>query len=189
MWFSLHKSGKKCHMLLAKAALTWSWKNKKALFPESNDFLTSFGFGEAIQWVDDCFIIINTEVRSQLVSSETTYACYLVYKLPEHQSGFEGPVKIEYKLCETGDTIWYIYLTTPQSQTPVIRPKVGQNTHNPLNWPKFKGLQRQRKDGWIEVKIWEFQAATKVIMDLTLNLCNHKAFSGIIMEYIEFRPI
>ncbi|KAJ0628960.1 putative protein kinase RLK-Pelle-CrRLK1L-1 family [Helianthus annuus] len=176
-WFSLDKNGKKCHML--SAALIWSWK-KKVLLPESR-------FRQAIQWVDNWCINIKTEVRSQLVSSETTYACYLVYKLPEDEYGFEGPVKVEDKVCDTGYTIWYIYLTTPQ--TPIIRPKVGQNTHKPLNLPKYNGLPRQRKDGWIEVKIWEFQAATTVIMDLTLNFCDHKAFSGLIIEGIEFRPI
>ncbi|KAM0070280.1 putative phloem protein [Helianthus debilis subsp. tardiflorus] len=167
IWFSLDKNGKKYHML--SAAHIWSWKKN------------------TIQLGDDSHIFIRTEVQSQLVSSETTYACYLVYKLPEDQSGFEAPVKLEDERCDSVDIIWYIYLTSPQTQ--VIRPKAGQNTHNPLNRPKIKGLPQQRNDGWIEVKIWELRAATTINMELTLGLCDKKKFSGLIIEGIEFRPI
>ncbi|KAF5774699.1 putative protein kinase RLK-Pelle-CrRLK1L-1 family [Helianthus annuus] len=176
-WFSFDKNGKKCHML--SAALIWRWE-RKVLLPESR-------FGKAIQLGDNSYIFIETNVQSQLVSSETTYACYLVYKLPEDQSRFEGPMKVSDQQCDSGDKISYSYLTS--TQTPVIRPKAGQNTHNPLNWPKFKGLPRQRKDGWIEVKIWEFLAGTTVNMNLALCLSNYKKLSGLIIEGIEFRPI
>ncbi|MFS7928202.1 putative phloem protein [Helianthus anomalus] len=70
-------------------------------------------FGEAIHLGDDSYIYVKNEVQSQLVSSETTYACYLVYKLPEDQSGFEAPVKLEDKRCDSVDKICYIYLTSP----------------------------------------------------------------------------
>ncbi|MFS7928098.1 putative protein kinase RLK-Pelle-CrRLK1L-1 family [Helianthus anomalus] len=176
IWFSLDKSGKKCHML--SAALVWSSK-KKVLLPESR-------FGEAIHLGDNSYIYVTTNVQSQLVSFETTYACYLVYKLPEDQSGFKAPVEVEDNKCDSVDKICYIYLTSPQ--TPVIKPKAGQNTHNPLSRPKIKGLPQQRNDGWIEVQIWELRAATTINMELRLKLCDKK-FSGLIIEGIEFRPI
>ncbi|KAJ0452449.1 putative protein kinase RLK-Pelle-CrRLK1L-1 family [Helianthus annuus] len=181
-WFSLDKNGKKCHML--SAALMWNWKE--------NLLLSESRFGKVIQWGDNSSIHIETEVQSQLVSSETTYGCYLVYKLPEDQSGFKAPVKVKHKQCETEDNIWYIYLTSPQ--TPVIRPKVirpkaGQNTHNPLDRPKFKGLPQQRNDGWIEVQILELRVAITINMDIFFELCDKKKFSGLIIEGIEFRPI
>ncbi|KAF5774394.1 putative protein kinase RLK-Pelle-LRR-VIII-1 family [Helianthus annuus] len=177
IWFSLDKNGKKCHML--SAALIWDWE-KKVLSPESR-------FGEAIRWVYDRYFKIKTEVQSQLVSSETTYACYLVYKLPKNQSRFEAPVAVEDKLCETRDTNWYIYLTSPQ--IPVIRPKTGQNTHNPLNRPKIKSLPQQRNNGWIEVQIWELRAATTIKMELELSFVDRRNIGGLIIEGIEFRPI
>uniref|UniRef100_A0A251SBJ9 Putative serine-threonine/tyrosine-protein kinase catalytic domain-containing protein n=1 Tax=Helianthus annuus TaxID=4232 RepID=A0A251SBJ9_HELAN len=181
-WFSLDKNGKKCHML--SAARMWNWKE--------NLLLSESRFGKVIQWGDNSSIHIETEVQSQLVSSETTYGCYLVYKLPEDQSGFKAPVKVKHKQCETEDNIWYIYLTSPQ--TPVIRPKVirpkaGQNTHNPLDRPKFKGLPQQRNDGWIEVQILELRVAITINMDIFFELCDKKKFSGLIIEGIEFRPI
>ncbi|KAM0070281.1 putative protein kinase RLK-Pelle-LRR-VIII-1 family [Helianthus debilis subsp. tardiflorus] len=175
IWFSLDKNGKKCYML--SAALIWYWE-KKVLLPESR-------FGEAIQWREDRYISIN--VQGQLVSSETTYACYLVYKLPEDPSKLEAPIKVEDKQCDSGDKFWYICLTSPQ--TPVIRPKAGQNTHNPLNRPKIKSLPQQRNDGWIEVQIWELRGATTINMNLMFELCDNKKFRGLIVEGIEFRPI
>ncbi|MFS7928226.1 putative protein kinase RLK-Pelle-CrRLK1L-1 family [Helianthus anomalus] len=180
IWFSLDKNGKKCHMLSAASIPLW--------VTISDTFSTKQSrFGKAVR----CYyskINISTKLESQLISSETTYSCYLVYKLPENQSGFEAPVKVEDKQCDSGDNFWYIYLKgTPQ--TPVIRPKASQNTHNQLNRPKIKGLPQQRNDGWIEVQIWEFQAATTVIMDLALKFCDNKTFSALIMEGIEFRPI
>ncbi|KAM0070294.1 putative protein kinase RLK-Pelle-CrRLK1L-1 family [Helianthus debilis subsp. tardiflorus] len=180
IWFSLDKNGKKCHML--SAAFIPLWVTIRETFSTKQS-----RFGKAVR----CYyskINISTKLESQLISSETTYACYLVYKLPEDQSRFEAPVKVEDRQCDSGDKFWYIYLIgTPQ--TPLIRPKAGQNTHNPLHRPKIKGLPQQRNDGWIEVKIWEFQAVTTVIMDLALKLCDNKTFSGLIMEGIEFRPI
>ncbi|MFS7928155.1 putative phloem protein [Helianthus anomalus] len=179
IWFSLDKNGKKCHML--SAALIWRWE-KKVLLPESR-------FGEACQLGDDSYIYVNTNVQSQLVSSDTTYACYLVYKIPTDQSGFEAPVKMEDKQRNFGDKICYTYIYLSSPQTPVIRPKAGQNTHNPLNRPKIKSLPQQRNDGWIEVQIWELRAATTIKMDLMFELCDDKKFSGLIIEGIEFRPI
>ncbi|KAM0070238.1 putative phloem protein [Helianthus debilis subsp. tardiflorus] len=180
IWFSLDKNGKKCLML--SAAIIWSWQ-EKVLLPESR-------FGEAIQLLEDRYIHIieiKTKVQSQLVSSETTYACYLVYKLPGDQSRFEGPVKSQG--WYTRDKIRYIYFTSPP-QTPVIITKAGQNTHNPLNRPKIRGLPKQRNDGWIEVQIWEFQVATTVNMDFFLNISDYKTkFNGLILEGIELRPI
>ncbi|XP_076930015.1 F-box protein At2g02240-like [Bidens hawaiensis] len=129
------------------------------------------------------------DIKSHLVSSQTTYASYLVYKLPKDQSEFQAPLLVE----DLGDTNsnrhWYIYLVSPQ--TPVIRPKADQNTHNPLNRPKFKGLPQRRNDGWMEVQIWEFGTATTtnmIPMCLALGTRGDKRFSELTIEGIEFRP-
>ncbi|MFS7928178.1 putative phloem protein [Helianthus anomalus] len=178
IWFSLDKNGKKCLML--SGALECR-RTEKVPLPESR-------FGEAIHLGDNIYIYVKTNVQSQLVSSETTYACYLVYKLPEDQSGFKAPVKVEDGRRDSVDeNICYIYLTSPQ--TLVIRPNAGQNTHNSLSRPKIKGLPQQRNDGWIEVKIWELRAVTTINMELTLELCDGKNFSGLIIEGIEFKPV
>ncbi|KAJ0687371.1 putative protein kinase RLK-Pelle-CrRLK1L-1 family [Helianthus annuus] len=148
-WFSLDKNGRKCHMLSARAAGIWVQHEDRLSLPESR-------FGEAMVLRFWTFSIV-CEIQPQLVSSQTTYASYLVYKLPEGQSGFEAPMVV--KDGEYMDDYYrYIYLVRPQ--TPVIRPKADENTHNPLSRSKIKGLPRERNDGWMEVQIWEFRTTT-----------------------------
>ncbi|GKD17078.1 ribonuclease H-like domain-containing protein, partial [Tanacetum coccineum] len=108
-------------------------------------------FGEVAVLISHYFYI-EKEIESDVLSPETTYACYLVYKLPQDQSKFEGLLRI------TNNYIWdldpdypYIYLVTPP-ETPIIGQKLDQNTHNTLNRPKLNPVPRQRKDGWMEVK-------------------------------------
>ncbi|MFS7928111.1 putative protein kinase RLK-Pelle-LRR-VIII-1 family [Helianthus anomalus] len=139
---------------------------------------------EAYSIIRKGFLISDDEKKRGIGYRATTL---FVYKLPEDQSGFEVPVKVKDERCDSIDKIWYIDLTSPQ--TPVIRPKAGENTHNPLNRPKIKGLPQQRNDGWMEVKIWELRAATIINMDLTLGHYDKKKFSGLIIEGVEFRPI
>lgn len=76
------------------------------------------------------------DIKSQIVSPETTYASYLVYKLPEDQSKCEAPVEERYEdLLDSDDRkvgdSWYIYLVSPQ--TPVIKPNGNQKVHNPVH--------------------------------------------------------
>ncbi|KAJ0716154.1 putative phloem protein [Helianthus annuus] len=154
-WFSLDKNGKKCHML--SAVFVWHMTGDKHL-P-----LSESRFGEVFQ-LDSSYFYTHINIQSQLVSSQTTYASYLVYKLPDDQSGFDGPIEVK---ADDADNLshneWYIYLVGPQ--TPIIRPKADENTHNPVHMPKLKGLPQQRNDGWMEVQLWEFQSATSNNLD------------------------
>ncbi|KAI7747009.1 hypothetical protein M8C21_012660 [Ambrosia artemisiifolia] len=177
IWFSVDKNGKKCYMLPAKAALKYIYDGNMLSLPESR-------FGEVVHCDSDT-IYIETEVQSQLVSSKTTYACYLVYKLPKDQSGFNAPVGVDDS--NSGDKTSYIYLVS--AQTPVIKPKDDQNTHKALNWLNYKGLPRQRNDGWMEVQIWEWGTTTTNYMKLELWPYDRKKFDGFIIEGIEYRPI
>ncbi|KAI7752699.1 hypothetical protein M8C21_029232, partial [Ambrosia artemisiifolia] len=170
IWFYLDKNGKKCCMSQLGTSGT------KTFFPESR-------FGVAVQW-DSLFFFIDVEVQSRLVSSETAYAIYLVYKFPKDQSKFDAPVSVN--ATTHGSDVWYICLSS--HQTPVIRPKANQNTHNPVNKPEMKGFPQQRNDGWMEVQIWKWQTPITIYKRLMLTHLNEK-FGKLIVEGIEFRPI
>ncbi|KAD0793410.1 hypothetical protein E3N88_43707 [Mikania micrantha] len=162
-WFFLHKNGKKCHKLSAAYIRTLSKDDEIHLsetrFKEAT-LLSSSGFS------------IKCKIESHLLSPQTTYATYLVYKyLPENQLRFEGPVGV---IFGSFDNRWHVYLVSPT--TPVIRPKADQNTHNPVHRPKIKGIPQQRNDGWMEVQIWEFRTAATIEMvpiDFYLDSGNH----------------
>ncbi|KAK1406394.1 hypothetical protein QVD17_41690 [Tagetes erecta] len=181
-WFYLDKNGKKCHMLSTRAAGIHGQSMLHQCLPESR-------FGEACQF-DSQKLVTYGLVRYYLVSTKTIYASYLVYKLPEVHSRFEAPIKVwGENYLDLGYISWYIYLVRPQ--TPLIRPKDGESTHNPINKPKIKGLPQQRNDGWMEVVIWEFNTATTepIYMGLQLETCGVEKLSGLIIQGIEIRPI
>ncbi|KAK1417803.1 hypothetical protein QVD17_26937 [Tagetes erecta] len=184
-WFCLDNNGKKCYMILATMAckrVLYEYYHALSL-PESR-------FGVALECAAWSLNIV-CKIRSQLLSPETAYASYLVYKLPQVKSLLEAPMLVKGEEYLGSDYNWYIYLVSPQ--TPVIRPEAGQKTHNPLDRPKIKGVPRERNDGWMEVLIWEFQTpciTTKTIdMHLQLTSCGNKNFSRLIIQGVEFRPI
>ncbi|KAD6453742.1 hypothetical protein E3N88_08448 [Mikania micrantha] len=179
-WFFLDKNGKKCHKLSAAYIRSW---NKDEIHLSESRFKEAtlhrlFGF------------YIDCEIQSHLLSPQTTYATYLVYKyLPENQSRFEGPVTV-IKWPGSDDNCWYVYLVIPT--TPVIRPKADQNTHNPVHRPQIKGIPQQRNDGWMEVQIWEFRTVDIIIMvRVSFYLVpydNNSTFQGLVIQGFEVRP-
>ncbi|KAL8209955.1 hypothetical protein R6Q57_006687 [Mikania cordata] len=187
-WFSLDKKGKKCHMLSAKAAGI-----STTGIPAEQKYnwlrLPSSRFGIAFQCASRRFNILSN-IESQLLSSQTTYACYLVYKLPKKPPRFHAPIVVEDKALGP-DNCQYVYLASPQ--TPVIRVRLDENSYNPLNRPKIKGLPQCRKDGWMEVQIWEFKTTTTtpnmISMFLALTTCGKSRLNWLLIQGVEFRPI
>ncbi|KAJ0716168.1 putative phloem protein [Helianthus annuus] len=181
-WFSLDKNGRKCHMLSARAAYIKGRKHTHLMsFPESR-------FGEVAVLKLWTFRIL-IRIQPELLSSQTTYASYLVYKLPKDQSGFEAPVRVTDREYLDYNHLWYIYLVGPR--IPVIRLKANESTNNQLNRPHIKGLPQQRSDGWMEVQIWEFQTIciTKMIpISLKFSSCANKP-EGLIIQGVEHRPM
>nr|GEV84489.1 hypothetical protein [Tanacetum cinerariifolium] len=141
-WFSIDKSGKKCQMLSATCVIDDCY----LLHLESPD---ESRFGKVPLVSSNCFTI-KSEIKCQDVSPETTYDVYLVYKLPQEQSAFVAPFEV------TGRHPYdhrdrYIYLASPH--TPVIGPKLDEDTQNTVTRPnKLNVVPQQRSDGWMEVK-------------------------------------
>lgn len=137
-------------------------------------------------------------IKSQILSPHLRYASYLVYKLPENHSRFDGPVKVMDKDFHFNifENIYeeritrFVYLASPQ--IPVIRQKLLQDTHTPWNRPNVKGLPRLRKDGWMEVKVWESRtsnATDMISMRIVLSDMPDRNIYGLLVQGIEFKPI
>ncbi|PWA93805.1 protein kinase-like domain, Phloem protein 2-like protein [Artemisia annua] len=183
-WLSVDKHGKKCLMLSAKA--TWVIDDKNSAFESSHESR----FGEVLViTAGDEFELVN-EIKPEVLSADTTYASYFVYKLPQDQSTFEYPLKLNTKNGYSWDA-WFVYLVSPPG-TPIIKPKFDENSYNPLNRHKLNALPRQRSDGWMEVKVREFQTKKTpetVSMHLKLKHPVRKDLCGLIIHGIELRPI
>ncbi|KAJ9538349.1 hypothetical protein OSB04_031082 [Centaurea solstitialis] len=175
-WLSLAKNGKKCLMISPRAVFA---KYQCVLRSQPNSRFEVMDFNSAK-------IFIVHKVESQSLSPQTTYACYLV------------PMKVTKYACGSNDwsvqEFWFVYLLGPQ--TPLVRRKVNQSTHNPSDIPRFKGLPRKRKDGWMEVQIWEFRTSTitetndMISMHFCLSGPTHDgSFSGLTMQGVELIPL
>ncbi|KAL7594773.1 hypothetical protein Lser_V15G29999 [Lactuca serriola] len=178
-WFSLDKNGRKCHVLRAKEALQkaeWRWQS----LPESRFGKVAFGERHGFQII--CI--------SNILSPQTKYGSFLVYKVQEKRSAPWLSVKVHIS-CRYGypHHSRYTYLVGPQ--TPILRPMNYQNTHTPLNRPKMEGLPRLRNDGWMEVQVWEFQTDSRgwISENLQLTVFDKSSLVGLIVEGIEFKPI
>ena len=131
-------------------------------------------------------ISIVCKIEPGLLSPQTTYAGYLVYKLQENHSQLKAPVQVKSK--DVAD--FFTYLQCPQ--TPIIRTEVDQNTHNPMNRPKMKVLPQKRNDGWMEVQVWEFETGTTMRMvSMQVNFITFisNQLYGLIVQGIEFKAI
>ncbi|PWA77382.1 protein kinase domain, Nitrogen network kinase 1, Phloem protein 2-like protein [Artemisia annua] len=183
-WFTVDKQVKKCLMLSAKA--TWVMHVKNSACESSHESR----FGEVLViTAGDKFELVN-EIKPQVLSADTTYGSYFVYKLPQEQSSFEDPLEVNTKYRFSRD-VWFVYLVSPPG-TPVIRPNFDANSYNPLNRHKLNAVPRQRSDGWMEVKVWQFdtrKTPETVSMHLKLKHPVKKDLSGLIVQGIELRPL
>ncbi|PWA59527.1 mitogen-activated protein (MAP) kinase 10, Phloem protein 2-like protein [Artemisia annua] len=180
-WFTVDKHAKKCLILSARATRVIDDKNSACESSESR-------FGDVLVISPGYKFEIKREVKSSVISPETSYAAYLVFKLPQDQSTFEAPILVKDENAPNR-RYSFIYLLSPPG-TPVIGPKFDENTYNPLNRYKGDAIPQQRTDGWMEVKVWEFQTTTESVpMRLNFEHIGRKNFKGLRVKGIELRPI
>nr|XP_043627142.1 uncharacterized protein LOC122598584 [Erigeron canadensis] len=186
-WFCIDKNGKTCIMLPARAVCILENNWNKVLhewkpLPQSR-------FEEGLVASSSSNIVIKENNKFGVLSSQTNYACYLVYKI--EKSEYVSLMSVKYKSVLGSRVYWDLtslfYLVSPK--TPVIRPKAGQNTHNPSCRPKLIDVPQQRKDGWMEVEIWRFQTDTSKTSIPRLILSSaHGDHKGLTIMGIDFRP-
>ncbi|KAD4178727.1 hypothetical protein E3N88_27318 [Mikania micrantha] len=178
-WFSISKKSKKRVMLPARAIL----QEEKGW-----NFLSLPGsrFKEVAESCDNNHLAIGFEIESELLSIGIMYACYLVFKLPENASGFEGIVLASFETRSRAHIPieHHIYLVTPP-HTPII-------DERPSTTRKIKGHPKLRKDGWMEIQVYELYNGTISFHTISesgyLKSLNGWKFTGLLVQGIEFRP-
>ncbi|GJX33216.1 kinase-like domain, phloem protein 2-like protein [Tanacetum coccineum] len=173
--FSISKvNGKKCHMLPAEAVLHKFYNVKLFALEDSVDSR----FKKVVKLLSRHVFRIKCKIESALLSSDTKYACYLVFKLSDECRGLHHPVKVRDQLRGKNKEIEIIYFRSP---SPI-------NLHDTFRVPE-KG-----KGGWMEVNVWEFNTDKElkdshVPMDLILTSYELGTMRGLILNGIEFRPM
>ena len=118
---------------------------------------------------------INTKVETSILSRETTYGAYFVYKLVGRVCGFNERT-VQLRVCcegqEEHENVRMVYFDPSRNVPP---------------------LPRARGDGWMEVEMGEFFNEQGEDGSVWCQLkeedgCRYKNKSGIIVEGIELRP-
>ncbi|KAK2974949.1 hypothetical protein RJ640_000726, partial [Escallonia rubra] len=201
MSFALMKhNGKKCFMLQARE-LSIAWKDtpyywKWRSLPESR-------FSEVAELVSVCWLDIGGKIGTKLLSPETTYGAYLVFKLGEQPRGLDYSAKAvvrfardrEYEaevgLGELGeDGISTVYLTSPEISR--VRRRRRGIYDMAMREPEANArLAQNRKDGWKEIELGEFfnDEGDDDYVKMRLMEIKHLHWKGgLIVEGIEVRP-
>ncbi|GAB4834134.1 hypothetical protein Ancab_032397 [Ancistrocladus abbreviatus] len=188
--FGLDKwSGKKCYMLAAiELAICWGdtpryWKWTS--FPESR-------FSEVAELLQVWWLDIRGRLQTKLLSPNTTYGAYFVFKLNTHSYGLgveSEPIKVWVKegdgLDPEVNTVKKIYLKAPE-----LRPSSASR--------QFHGegeLPYERADGWMEIEIGQYfnhgdgDANGNRMIEMSLRQIEVRdCKSGLIVQGIELRP-
>ncbi|KAK1284449.1 putative F-box protein PP2-B2 [Acorus calamus] len=173
--FALDRSsGKKCFMLSAReitiiwsdTPVYWTWITP----PDAR-------FSEAAKLRNVCWLEIRGKMDVKILSGDTTYAAYLVFKLSDEVYGLNRPPQLS---CVR-------FRDHALSHNVCIHPQV-----TGMSGPPAGRVPRRRGDGWMEVEMGEFYvengAEGEVDMSLT-EVDGGQWKRGLIVLGIEVRPM
>ncbi|KAF5812818.1 putative phloem protein [Helianthus annuus] len=168
--FNLDKeSGKKCYMMRARD-LHIAWENDDRYWiwghlPESR-------FEEVAMLKTVCWLDIRGVLATSTLSPKTIYSAYLVYRITRFSEELYVPGEAKIMFGGVVTVTRGVYLQQP-------------HTH-----AQAQVIPSTRKDGWIEVKLGEFNNNDGDEGEVRVAFTKHETFwkTGLILEGIEFRP-
>ncbi|GKD81486.1 kinase-like domain, phloem protein 2-like protein, partial [Tanacetum coccineum] len=144
-------NGKKLLMVSAMAAL-YKFSNVN-LFTSTPSAQSRFQ--EVIELLPQRVFHINCTIKSQMLSPDTEYVCYLLFKLSANCQGMHCPVKGRDVLHQENNEAEFFYFSTP----------------SPVNIHDITRVPKQREDGWMEIQVWKFNSACEFKDDtLSMNM-------------------
>ncbi|GKD29347.1 kinase-like domain, phloem protein 2-like protein, partial [Tanacetum coccineum] len=172
--FSLTDVNGKKHLMLPAEAALHEFTNVK-LF--TSKLSAESRFQEVFELLPQQVFRINCAIKSHMLSPDTEYGCYLVFKLSEQCGGLHCPVKVRDLLQRKNEEAGIVYFISPGSW----------NVHDFIKTPK------QRRDGWMEVNVWNFKSKHNLengSFHVNLKLTSYEGtMSGLIVRGLEFRPM
>ncbi|PWA58305.1 protein kinase-like domain, Phloem protein 2-like protein [Artemisia annua] len=171
--FSLEVNEKKIFKLSAMDALYDSSKVKPFHLKPSAESRIQ----EVIELLPQQVFGIKCKIESRMLTPDTDYMCYLVFKLSEKCRGLHCPVRVRNVLQWKNKEIGLV----------CFRPPNQWNSHDTYWVPKM------REDGWIEVRVWKFNSTSELRHDripVHLKLITYEGtMSGLIVRGLEIRPM
>ncbi|MFS7990778.1 putative phloem protein [Helianthus anomalus] len=167
----LNEVNRKKHLMLLAMQVSYDSSNAAHfhLQPSSES-----RFQEVIELLSQHVFHINYKIRSYMLSQDTEYLCYLVFKLSEKCVGLHCPVIVRDLVRRNRNKAEIIYFRSP----------------SPWNIYENNSVPEQREDGWMEVKVWKFNSNQLIYgrMRLNLKLVTYDGtMSGLIVHGLDIR--
>ncbi|CAH1451182.1 unnamed protein product [Lactuca virosa] len=167
------ETGKNCYMLGAKELYIalqednecWKWGH----IPESR-------FAEVCILKKVCWLQIRGKIASVMLSQNSTYVAYLVFRTTSNSKGLSVTSKTTVSFNGIGMVTENVYLQ---------RPKACEI------WQENDVFPHRRKDGWMEIKLGEFEYNEGDSGEVEMTFEEVKDLhwkEGLIVEGIELRP-
>ena len=120
---------------------------------------------------------IKCKIKSQMLSPDTDYVCYFVFKLSENCHGLHSPVRVRDILHWKNKETKILFFRSP----------------NPLDQHDVNWVPEQRADGFMEVIVWKFNSnynCRKNCIPMNMKLIAYEGtMSGLIAFSLEVRPM
>ncbi|PWA73099.1 protein kinase-like domain, Phloem protein 2-like protein [Artemisia annua] len=173
-FFWLGEVNEKKLLVLSAKAVLYKFSNVD-LFTSKP--LAESRFQEVIELLPQQVFHINCTIKSQMLSQDTEYVCYLVFKLSEICQGLHCPIKVRDVLHKENNEAEFVYFITP----------------SPLNINGITRVPKQREDGLMEIQVWKFNSTHEFKDDslsIEMKFTSHEGYMcGLIVCGLEFRPI
>ncbi|KAJ9186083.1 hypothetical protein P3X46_005625 [Hevea brasiliensis] len=202
--FSLHKwSGKKCYMLSARDLMI-VWGDTPRYWRWTSELKSRFA--DVAELIGVCWLEIRGKINTYMLSRETLYVAYLVYRTTAGAYGFEHqPVDVTVGLAGTEGCRRSVYLDEErerQQRYQIVAMRVGlfprshavglqapastrENKNNGHN------RSQEREDGWLEMELGEFfnREGEDGELEISISEVNGGDWKGgLIVQGIEIRP-
>ncbi|PWA87248.1 protein kinase-like domain, Phloem protein 2-like protein [Artemisia annua] len=172
--FSLNEEREKKHFKLSAVDILYDSSKVKPfhLIPSAES-----RFQDGIELLPQQVFGFKCKIDSQMLSPDTNYMCYLVFKLSEKCHGLHCPVRVRNVLQWKNKEIELVYFRPPSAWDLLVTNRV----------PKM------REDGWMEVMVWKFNSTSELRNDgipMHLKFITYEGtMSGLIVSGLEIRPM
>ncbi|KAI3439372.1 uncharacterized protein J3R85_004787 [Psidium guajava] len=194
--FALEKcSGKKCYMIGTRD-LSIVWGDTPCYWRRSSHHVSRFP--EVAELLKVCWLEVDAKMEMRLLSGNTYYAAYLVFKFVHGNYGFENQAVEVSIVSGSGGEQRNIYLDPDgrfrqQCQSaPERYPHIFRDASAVRDiQAREKQIPRDRGDGWKEVDLGEFFVNDPPAGEVQINLMESKGGkwkSGLVIQGIELRP-
>lgn len=200
--FSLDKwSGKKCFMLSARDLMI-VWGDTPRYWRWTSELKSRFA--EVAELIGVCWLEIRGKMNACMLSPETLYGAYLVYKTTAGAYGFEHQaVEVTVGLAGTEGCKRSVYLDAErerQQRYQIVVRRVGLFSHSRavgLQEPVAATEERdghgphEREDGWLEIELGEFFNKEGEDGELEMSILEVNGGDwkgGLIVQGIDIRP-